>query len=79
MKNKSYHTIKQLEIGNTKIEVCIENKPTEEQVKKRLTQVYDVINEIARNAEKRGVDTLSWFYTEKQLNTLKLNEKNHFI
>ena len=79
MENKSYHTIKQLAIGNTQIEVCIENIPTEEQTKKRLTQVYDVINDIARKAEKRGVNTSKWFYTEKQLNKLKLNAENHFI
>ena len=79
MKEKSYHTIRQLEIGNTKIELCIENKPTEEQIKRRLTQIYDVINDIASKAEKRGINTTKWFYTEKQLNKLRLNAENHFI
>lgn len=44
-----------------------------------LIKIYDVVNDIARKAEKRGVDTSKWFYTEKQLKLLKQDPINEFI
>lgn len=79
MKEKSYHTIKNLKLGQTEIEVCIENIPTQEQMKKHITKIYDVVNNIARKAETRGVDTSKWFYTDKQLQLLKANPNNTFL
>lgn len=80
MKNtESYHTIKELTLGKTQIRVCIESIPTEEQIRKRLTKIYDVVNNIAYKAEKRGVDTSKWFYTSKQIRKLKNNPENKFI
>ena len=76
---ESYHTIKELTLGKTQIRVCIESIPTEEQVKKRLTKIYDVVNDIARKAERRGVDTSKWFYTPKQIRQLKESPENKFI
>lgn len=76
---ESYHTIKELTLGKTQIRVCIESIPTEEQVKKRLTKIYDVVNDIARKAERRGVDTSKWFYTPKQIRQLKESSENRFI
>ena len=76
---ESYHTIKELTLGETKVRVCIESIPTEEQVKKHLTKIYDVINDIARKAERRGVDTSKWFYTSKQIRQLKESPENKFI
>ncbi len=76
---ESYHTIKELTLGKTQIRVCIESIPTEEQVKKRLTKIYDVVNDIARKAERRGVDTSKWFYTPKQIRQLKESPENRFI
>jgi len=76
---ESYHTIKELTLGKTQIRVCIESIPTEEQVKKRLTKIYDVVNDIARKAERRGVDTSKWFYTPKQIRQLKESQENRFI
>lgn len=76
---ESYHTIKELTLGKTQIRVCIESIPTEDQVKKRLTKIYDVVNDIAHKAEKRGVDTSKWFYTPKQIRKLKESPENKFI
>ncbi len=76
---QSYHTIKQLQLGQTEIEVCIETIPTEEQQKQRLIRIYDVVNEIADKANKRGIDTSKWFYTSKQIKKLKENSNNLFI
>ena len=76
---ESYHTIKELTLGKTKVRVGIESIPTEEQVKKHLTKIYDVINDIARKAERRGVDTSKWFYTSKQIRQLKESPENKFI
>lgn len=79
MNEKSYHTIKQLKLGQSQIEVCIEDIPDEKQIKSYLTKIYDVVNDIACKAEKRGVDTSKWFYTKEQIQTLKENPENSFI
>jgi hypothetical protein len=78
-KNESYHTIKNLTLGQTEIEICIENIPTVEEKRNHLIKIYDVVNDIARKAEKRGVDTSKWFYTKKQLKILKQDPINEFI
>lgn len=77
--NKSYHTVKKLKLGQSEVEICIESIPTENQIRKYLINIYDVINKIALNAEKRGVDTSKWFYTNSQVRLLKENLENHFI
>lgn len=79
MEKTSYHTIKELKLGQARIEVCVESIPTEDQVKKYLTNIYDVVNNIAAKAEKRGVDTSKWFYTTKQIQKLKESPENKFI
>lgn len=79
MKKTSYHTIKEFKLGQSQIEVCIEIIPTEDQVKKYLTNIYDVVNNIAANAEKRGIDTSRWFYSTKQIQLLKESPDNKFI
>lgn len=76
---ESYHTIKELTLGKTQVRVCIESIPTEDQIKRRLTKIYDVVNDIARKAERRGVDTSKWFYTPKQIRQLKESPENRFI
>ncbi len=76
---ESYHTIKDFKLDQTKVKICIKNIPTEEQIKRKLTQIYDVINEIADSAKIRGIDTSKWFYTNKQLKKLKENPNNNFI
>lgn len=78
-KKESYHTIKELILGKTQVKVCIESIPTEDQIRNHLIKIYDVVNDIARKAEKRGVDTSNWFYTTRQLKQLKENKENKFI
>ena len=46
-KNESYHTIKNLTLGQTEIEICIENIPTVEEKRNHLIKIYDVVNDIA--------------------------------
>ena len=77
--NESYHTIKQLTLGQTNIEICIESFPTVEEKRNNLIKIYDVIYDIAMKAEKRGVDTSKWFYTDEQLKLLKQDSMNEFI
>lgn len=79
MEKTSYHKIKELKIGQSQIEVCIESIPTEDQVRNYLTNIYDVVNNIAAKAEKRGVDTSKWFYSHKQIQQLKERSENSFI
>jgi hypothetical protein len=70
--------LKTIKIGNSTIdiyqEVC-----SEEKRKQNLIKIYDAINEIARSAEKRGVDTSSWFYTDEQIEKMKKDSKYNFI
>ncbi len=77
--NKSYHTIKNLKLGQTEIEICVESIPTTEEKRNHLIKIYDVVNDIARKAEKRGVDTSKWFYSDRQLKLLKQDSINEFI
>lgn len=79
MEEINYHTIKEFRIGQSQIEVCIESIPNDEQLKKHLTKIYDVVNDIASYAEKRGVDTSKWFYTSDQIKFLKESPENKFI
>lgn len=79
MKKTSYHKIKEIKLGQSQIEVCIESIPTEDQLRKQITKIYDVVNNIASQVEKRGIDTSKWFYTDKQLKCLKENSENNFI
>lgn len=81
MENQNNHTItlKECDVGQTHIKVIIRKLPTENQIKRTLTKIYDVINDIAHNAEKRGVDTSKWFYTDKQVAELKKDPKNRFL
>lgn len=77
--NESYHTVREFNLGQTKVEVCVTEIPTEEDIKKYLTNIYDAINNIAAKAEKRGVDTSKWFYTAKQLQKMKKSKNYKFI
>ena len=71
--------IKEIKLGQAQVEFHIDEIPTEEQVKNRLIKIYDTINKIATNAEKRGIDTSKWFYTPKQIKSMKERNKQLFI
>lgn len=49
------------------------------ELKKNLTRLYDVINEIARTHKEKGEDVSHWFYTKEQVQELKKDPKNRFI
>lgn len=77
--NDELTLIKKMEIGQSQIEIFVEKIPTEEQIKTTLTRLYDVINNIADRAERRGVDTSKWFYTSNEFEELRACPKNKFI
>lgn len=57
-----------LENSVVEIERSIASK---EEIKKNLIELYDVVNEIAEEQRKKGVDTSDWFYTEQELESIK--------
>lgn len=72
--------IKKVKLGSTEINFYDDAIPTStEDKKKNIIKLYDTINNIADKAEKRGIDTSKWFYTDKQLKLLKEEKKELFI
>lgn len=57
-----------LENSVVEIERSIASK---EEIKKNLIELYDVVNEIAEEQRRKGVDTSDWFYTEQELESIK--------
>ncbi len=70
--------IKKFNLGNTKVEVIVPEM-TVAQLRKNLTNLYDTINKIARNCEKRGIDTSDWFYTDEEIEKMKNDPRYTFI
>lgn len=68
---------KELQIENSKIEVIFETD--KEKIKRNLTKVYDIINDIANKCEKKGIDTSSWFINTEQLNEMKKSNSYNFL
>lgn len=77
--NQNYQVIKMFLLDKTEIRIYIKKIPSEEQIKKKLVQIYDVINEVAESAELRGIDISKWFYTTNQLKKLKGDYRNNFL
>lgn len=78
-KETSYHTLKQYKIGQSTIEICVKEIPTEEQIQQYLINIYDGINDLARKLEEKGIDTSNWFYTTDQINEMKKDPSIKFI
>lgn len=57
-----------LENSVVEIERSIASK---EEIKKNLIELYDVVNEIAEEQRRKGVDTSDWFYTAQELESIK--------
>lgn len=70
--------IKKYQFGQTKVEVHVPQM-TVSQMRKQLTKIYDTINDIARDCERRGIDTSSWFYTEEEIEKMKQDPNYTFI
>lgn len=64
-------------IGNSEIEVTFEKD--KEKIKNNLTKVYDIINKIADNCEKKGIDTSKWFLSQKDIEKMKKDGKYSFL
>lgn len=56
--------------GNSTVIVHIPQM-TVAQKRERLKIIYDTINEIARDCERRGIDTSDWFYTSEEIKMKK--------
>lgn len=64
--------------GNSTVIVHIPQM-TVAQKRKQLRKIYDTINKIARNCEKRGIDTSDWFYTDDEIEKMKKDPRYTFI
>lgn len=47
--------------------------------RQHLKNLYDCINRIAQNHEKKGVDRSEWFYSKEELEHLKNDSRNIFL
>ena len=65
------------EIGKTKIEII--SSCTEEEKKKNLKNLYDVINEIADEQRLAGKNVDNWFYTNEELEEMKRKKDERLI
>lgn len=64
--------------GKTRVVVEIP-KMTVAQKRECLIRLYDTVNSIAENCEKRGIDTSGWFYTFEDIEKMKTDSKYIFI
>ena len=72
--------IKTFKDGNCVVNVYDDAIPkTKEGLRKNLIRMYDTVNKIAWELEKKGVDTSSWFYTPEQIQKMKESGKYNFI
>lgn len=62
-------------LGNTKI-TELENSLSINDKKKNLKNIYDVINEIAKDLNLKGKDIKKYFLTENQYETIKKTSNN---
>lgn len=65
--------IKTKKIGNTTIEIYDDCIPTEkEEIKKNIKNLYNVVNNISRNINKKEIKELDIFYNEKELKNVEI-------
>lgn len=70
--------IKSLTLDQTKIEFYDDYIPkNQEEKKKNLIEIYDVINEIATKLDCKK--TKAWFLTKKQIETMKKSGGYNFL
>lgn len=74
-KEKSYQLLKRFENGDE----IYQEEATESEVRQTLINIYDVINQIADNLLKRGINVKSWFIKPSQLNLMKKSPKYRFL
>ena len=60
-------------IGNTTIEIYDDCIPKEkEEIKKNIKNLYNVVNNISRNINKKEIKELDIFYNEKELKNVEI-------
>lgn len=65
--------IKTKKIGNTTIEIYDDCIPTKkEEIKKNIKNLYNVVNNISRNINKKEIKELDIFYNEKELKNVEI-------
>lgn len=65
--------IKTNKIGNTAIEIYDDCIPTQkEEIKKNIKNLYNVVNNISRNINKKEIKELDIFYNEKELKNVEI-------
>lgn len=79
MNEKSYQLLKEIESENAIVRVYEVDNKTEEEERKILINIYDVINDIADNLTLRGIDTSNWFLKQKQLKQMEKSSDYRFI
>lgn len=55
----------------------VEKEFTDEELRENLSNLYDVVNEIAATLTKE--ETKDWFYTDEQIEKMKKDPKYRFI
>ena len=70
--------IRKINDGNSVIEIYTSELSIEEQ-KKNLINLYQIINEISDNQEKKGINTSDWFYTQQELQEMRKSGQYKFL
>lgn len=70
--------IKRIKNGNTEIEIYDSDISREEQ-KNNLVSLYKTINNIANNQKAKGKNVNDWFYSTKELETMKKSGNYNFL
>ena len=78
-KFQNYNLISRIETDNSIVEIYEQKEKDLKVVRQNLTNLYDVIFDMARSAEEKGIDVSNWFYTEEQVQEMKKNPKYKFI
>lgn len=64
--------MKNTKIGNTNIEIYNDCIPTDKtELRKNITSLYDVINDISRNLSSKEIKKINIFYTQKELKNVE--------
>ena len=65
--------IKTEKLGNTTIEIYDDCIPKEkEEIKKNIKNLYNVVNNISKNINKKEIKELDIFYNEKELKNVEI-------
>lgn len=67
-----------MQIGNTKINQ-LENNLTEDEKRRNLTKLYDVLNDIGKDLYQKGQNISNYFYTKEQYEEIKKNPNINLI